>query len=83
MTLIYVLVPYRHADKETRRAFKRAGRMLGVWDGDAPSGWRCERCDATIETSELTLDYRTRPSLPVCPTMHCPGAGWEDIRPAA
>jgi hypothetical protein len=83
MTFTYVLVPYRQARKDIRRAFRRAGRFLRVWDGNVPARWCCERCGETIETPELTLDYRSRPGLPVCPTMHCPGAGWEDIRPAA
>jgi hypothetical protein len=80
-TFVCVLVPCGQARKGTRHTFRRTGRFLRIGEGNLP--WRCARCGETVAPPELTLDYRTFPGLPVCPTTHCPGAGWEDIDPTA
>lgn len=76
----YAVGRYQDAPQADRDAFARAARSHGV-EADLLGMWHCKVCRAHFGVNELDIMLGVDDPMPICSTLGCSGAGWNNVSP--
>lgn len=76
----YVISKYLYAPDRDKRALGDEAAAQGI-ESDLLGMWLCEFCRSYFSVNELDMVVGVPDPIPICPTVGCPGAGWDRVHP--